>query len=428
MFYRLFRGAASLALHLFFRLEAPVDPHGGLSLEGPVMYVGNHPNGLVDPGIVFVLSKRQVTFLAKEPLFRLPLLGAVLRGLGALPVFRKQDGDGDTSKNEGTLSAATNALVAGHAITIFPEGKSHSEPQLSALKTGAARIVLAAAEQGAPVHLVPVGITYEAKHLFHSAVHVEVGAPLAVEKGVEPRALTQAIADALRAVTLNLAARDELPLLKTAEALFALSSDGKVGAPERLKAFARGVQVLRDEQPARLEALKAGLAQFNGRLALLRVSPDDLSSRYQPLTVAWFVVRNLLWLVSLPVAALGLVTFVVPYYLPLLAVKAAKPEEDVESTVKVLTSMLVAPLWWALLTGLAWWSAGPLAGLAAFVATPVLALFTRLFVERRLSALHDARTFFVLLSRRRLKARLLEEGRELSSEIEALVSELSARV
>ncbi len=138
------------------------------------MYVGNHPNGLVDPGIVFVLSRRQVTFLAKEPLFRLPLLGAVLRGLGALPVFRKQDGDGDTSKNEGTLSAATNALVAGHAITIFPEGKSHSEPQLSALKTGAARIVLAAAEQGAPVHLVPVGITYEAKHLFHSAVHVEV--------------------------------------------------------------------------------------------------------------------------------------------------------------------------------------------------------------------------------------------------------------
>ena len=105
MFYRLFRAFASFNLNSFFRVEKPVDPHGGLSLEGPVMYVGNHPNALIDPGLIFVLSKRQVTFLAKEPLFRFPVLGQVLRGVGALPVYRKQDG-ADTSKNEGTLTDA----------------------------------------------------------------------------------------------------------------------------------------------------------------------------------------------------------------------------------------------------------------------------------------------------------------------------------
>ena len=42
------------------------------------MLVGNHPNGLVDPALVFVITDRHVTFLAKEPLFRMPLIGRIL--------------------------------------------------------------------------------------------------------------------------------------------------------------------------------------------------------------------------------------------------------------------------------------------------------------------------------------------------------------
>lgn len=426
MFYRLFRAAASLALRLFFRIEAPADPHGGLKLEGPVMYVGNHPNGLIDPGILFVLARRQVTFLAKEPLFRLPVLGATLRGLGALPVFRKQDGPGDTSKNEGTLTASVEALRLGRAITLFPEGKSHSEPQLAELKTGAARIALEAFRQGAAVKIVPVGITYEAKNLFRSRVHVEVGAP--ISPAGEARELTGAIAGGLKAVTLNLTAWEELPLLQTAEELYALAQQTKKGDAERLKAFARGVAVLREEQPERFEELKARLVHYRSRLSLLAMSPDDVSSQFRPATVAWFVLRNVLWLATLPLIASGLALFVVPYFLPLVAVRFAKPDVDTESTVKVLTAMLVAPLWWALLTVLAWWQGGIAAGVTTLVVVPPLAIFTRYAVERRLSALRDVRTFFVLGSRKRVKARLLEEGRELAGEVERLVGELGARV
>ncbi len=426
MFYRLFRAAAALTLRLFFRIEAPVDPHRGLKLDGPVLFVGNHPNGLIDPGILFVLAQRPVTFLAKEPLFRLPVLGSVLRGLGALPVFRKQDGPGDTTKNEGTLTASVDALKLGRAITIFPEGKSHSEPQLAELKTGAARIALEAARQGAAVKIVPVGITYEAKNLFHSRVHVEVGAP--ISPGGDARELTQTIANALKAVTLNLTAWEDLPMLQTAEALYALRQQSKAGDAERLKGFARGVAVLREEQPERFERLKAALVQYRGRLQLLAMSPDDLSSQYRPGTVAWFVVRNLLWLTSFPLFLLGMVTFTIPYFLPLLAVRAAKPDVDTESTVKVLTLMLLAPFWWALLVVLAWWQGGVGAGVATFIAVPPLALFTRYYLERRLTALHDVRTFFVLGSRKRLKQRLVDEGRQLADEVELLVTELGARV
>ena len=70
-------------------------------------------------GVLFILAQRPVTFLAKEPLFRMPLLGQILRGLDALPVFRKQDGPGDTTKNEGTR------VVAATPTEQLPNTPSH---------------------------------------------------------------------------------------------------------------------------------------------------------------------------------------------------------------------------------------------------------------------------------------------------------------
>ncbi|MCA2977170.1 MAG: 1-acyl-sn-glycerol-3-phosphate acyltransferase [Myxococcaceae bacterium] len=427
----------SLLLRNFFRIEPVVDPARALEAEGPVIYVGNHPNGLVDPGLLFILVRRHVTFLAKAPLFRMPVLGWLLRGLDALPVFRRQDGDGDTSKNDATLTASVEALVAGRAITLFPEGKSHSEPQLAELKTGCARIALDAFAKGAPVRVVPVGMTYGEKNRFKSLVHVEVGAPLEVAAFATPggatdveavRRLTDAIADALRALTLNLARWEDLPLVTTAEALYALERQDRAGDLERHKAFARGLSLLREEQPARFDALKAEVVAFQRRLALVQVTPEQLAVRYRPSTVARFVVKNLLWLAGLPVFLLGMAAFVVPYWVPLGMVAIAKPEEDTESTVKVLTLLLLAPLWWALLVALAWWLGGAGAGLATLLGVPPLALFTRWYLERRVAAVRDARVFFLFVSRRRLKARLLAEGRALAQAIDAVAAELRERV
>ncbi|HVG64118.1 MAG TPA: 1-acyl-sn-glycerol-3-phosphate acyltransferase, partial [Hyalangium sp.] len=72
MFYAFIRGLASLALRLFYRLRVNAP---AAEPEGPVIFVGNHPNGLIDPALVFVITRRQVTFLAKEPLFRMPVIG-----------------------------------------------------------------------------------------------------------------------------------------------------------------------------------------------------------------------------------------------------------------------------------------------------------------------------------------------------------------
>lgn len=436
MVYRLIRALVSLVVRLFFRLDPPVDPHHALSFDGSVIFVGNHPNGLVDPAIVFALAKRQVTFLAKAPLFSLPVLGWLLKGVGALPVFRKQDG-ADTTKNEGVLSASVDALVAGRAISLFPEGKSHSEPQLAELKTGCARIALDAARRGAQVRIVPVGLTYAEKHRFRSHVHVDVGDAVEVKSFLEgpgadgfeaARQLTQAIADALSKVTLNLAAWEDLPIVQTAEALYALEFHEKEGDLERQRAFARGMTLLRDEEPERFEALKSQVVEFRRRLDLARVSPRELTFEYRPAAVLLFTLRNLVWLFGLPMFVLGMAVFFVPWWLPQLAVNAMKPEKDVEATVKMLTAMVLAPVWWALAVVVCAVSSGPLLAFIALLGVPALALFTRYFLERRMAALHDLRIFGVFWSRRRLKASLLSDGQALAKEIARLAEEYRPRV
>ncbi len=437
MFYRWFRGLLSWALAGFFRLEPLVDPTGGLALPGPVIFVGNHPNGLIDPGLLFILVRRPITFMAKAPLFGMPLLGAILKALDALPVYRQQDNPGDMARNEGTLTAAIQALVQGRAITLFPEGKSHSEPQLAALKTGCARIALEAVRQGAPVRIVPVGLVYEDKRLFRSRVHVEVGAPLTVADfravdGEDPhqaaRRLTTAIADGLRAVTLNLGQWEDLPVLETAQQLYALEKHDQASELERRKAFARGLALLREEQPARLEALKSELASYRQRLDLLQVTPDDLDSQWRPGTVARFVVRNLAWLLTLPLFLVGWSLFILPYLVPLAVARGAQADPDLESTLKFLTALLLAPLWWVVLVALGFWQGGLTLGLGALLLVPPLALFTMVFYERRLAAWHDVQVFFLFWSKRRLQARLLDEGRALARQVVSVADELGPRV
>ena len=88
-----------------------------------------------------------------------------------------------TSRNDDSFARCRAELAAGGALALFPEGVSHSDPQLRPLKTGAARIALSAeAEHDGKlgVTIVPVGLYYERKTMFRSSVLLAVGEPLAV--------------------------------------------------------------------------------------------------------------------------------------------------------------------------------------------------------------------------------------------------------
>jgi 1-acyl-sn-glycerol-3-phosphate acyltransferase len=424
--YRVIRTVLAFALRCFYRIERAGPPLP----EGPLLLVGNHPNALIDPALMIAVSPRPLTFLAKEPIFRLPLLGPLVRALGALPVVRAQDDPARMRENLEALGAASRGLGEGRAVALFPEGRSHSEPSLGSLKTGAARLALQA---GIPVKIVPLGLTYAKKGRFRSRVRVEFGPAFESSPGPaeseQVRALTERIAAALRAHTLELAAWEDLPLIEAADALYVLATDAPARDAERQRLFARGLALLRAEQPERAAELSGEVLALQRRLALTRAEANDLGIRYRPWTVLRFVLRNVVALVfGLPLAALGVVVFALPVLGTRLALRLAHTEPDMVATVKLLSALVLGPLYVAALAvGVGLWL-GPWWGVGLAVLALPLALFTRRFVARRAEAIRDARLFFVLGNRSARKQQLLVEAQALAARVAAVADEVLPRL
>ncbi len=434
MFYRLIRSIVAFALGLFYRIEVRRKVQ---DVSGPVMFVCNHPNSLIDPALVFVLTSRQVTFLAREPLFRAPVLGLVLKGLGALPVFRKQDHPGKMEKNEGTLEAAAGALIEERAITIFPEGKSHSMPQLSDVKTGCARIALRVARAGKALRIIPIGLTYEQKQRFRSRVHIEVGDEILVSaaqvsdeaEGDWVRGLTDQVNASIREVTLNLDQWDDLEMIETADQLYALRNGFKPEDPDRLRLLAKGANILRNEQPERFDDIKDEIVSFRTRLQMLNAEAKDLSVNYRKRELSWFVVRNLASIFfGLPLFALGLALFFIPFMILRVLSMVVPLEHDRVATLKLVSALVMVPLWWTALCITGWYFGGTVGLMVALLGAMPLALFTRYFMENRRRTFEDVLTFFKLSNRTRLKQHLLYEGERLQEDIQKIVGELIPRV
>src|SRR5436190_1924015 len=103
-----------LILRVFFR-RIEVAKQERVPREGPVIFVLNHPNALVDPVFILRFAGRPVSFLAKEPIFRMPFVGFLARSLDSLPVYRKQD-EADLAKNRETFERARALLARGGTI------------------------------------------------------------------------------------------------------------------------------------------------------------------------------------------------------------------------------------------------------------------------------------------------------------------------
>jgi len=113
---------------------------------GPLIVVPNHDSQL-DPVVVALAIKprRRLRFLARANLWRVPVLGRGLSALQQLPVAR---GTGDSA----ALDRAVDALWAGDAVAIFPEGglswgepvRARSGVGVLAGRCAAARVVLCA--------------------------------------------------------------------------------------------------------------------------------------------------------------------------------------------------------------------------------------------------------------------------------------------
>jgi hypothetical protein len=364
----------------------------------------------------------------------MPVIGAIMRGFRLIPVYRAQDG-ADTAQNEATFQAVFEALREGDLVCLFPEGRSHDEPTLQKLKTGAARMALgaeASRDFGLGVKIVPVGLVYRAKRRFRSRVAACVGAPIGVQDLAELHArderaavheLNERIAAGLRGVTLELDRWEDLPLLELAALLV------RANASERLTTiheFADGVQRLRERDPARVDELTDRVAALRDRLRRLGLGPENIHVRYSVRGVVVFCLRNLAILfLLLPLALAGSIFWILPYLLVPELPRWGRVSRSVHATVQVLAGLVLLPGWllgWSLALG---WLQGWTVGLALFLTAPLLGLVALLFHDWRREVVDDIVAFLRLSSRQRLRECLARDRDELASRIETLRTELA---
>ena len=415
--------------------------------SGPVLVTANHPNALVDPLVVFHTAGRVTRPLAKAPLFEQALVGTVLKGLGGLPVYRRQDDPALMHLNERTFDAAIAALAAGGAVQIFPEGQSHSQPSLTAIRTGAARIALLAELRAGwklGLRIQPVGLTYRRKHLFRGRVIAAYGEPFAVadlqetyerDERAAVEALTTRIRTRLEAVTLNFERAEDAELVDVAERMYA-RAHGLARPRERarmadrlprLQRFAAGLHRLRDSDPERLERLREATARYLRLLTLYGATEGDVPERYRLGRVMRYVAwQTAMLLIVLPVAVVGAAYWFVPFVVTRPLAFRFRPKLDQVATYKMGLGMVVFPTWLAGTGALVWAVAGLGPMLVAVLGLPAAGLAAVAWAERESVVREDVRVF--LRSRRRSQSRdrLAELRSELVAEIDA-IAELQRR-
>jgi 1-acyl-sn-glycerol-3-phosphate acyltransferase len=164
---------------------------------GPLIVVSNHASDF-DPLILSSAVRRPVAYMAKEELFRVPVLKQAITLYGAYPVKR---GSADRS----AVRAALASLEQGWAVGVFITGTRTADGRVSEPKLGAALI---AAKAQAP--LLPVCL-WGTHAIFHKGSPLPRSVPLTIRIGdvipppqssnrAELEALTQQCANTINAM------------------------------------------------------------------------------------------------------------------------------------------------------------------------------------------------------------------------------------
>lgn len=172
---------------------------GSLPASGPFILAPNH-HSEIDPllvGIATWKAGRAPRFMAKESLFRVPVLGWVMRASGQIPVSR------DVRKgNQAAIDAAGVLAQTGRGVIVYPEGSLTRDPDLWAMrgKNGAVRLALAGdipvypvAHWGAQEVMPRYG---RPRLTFRKRIDVVIGEPIDLEPYRARRASASAMAEA----------------------------------------------------------------------------------------------------------------------------------------------------------------------------------------------------------------------------------------
>ncbi|HEY5922349.1 MAG TPA: 1-acyl-sn-glycerol-3-phosphate acyltransferase [Kofleriaceae bacterium] len=367
-------------IRLYFRRIERVGEPPGAETRGRV-FVSNHHNALIDPVLVLTDAECEISPIAKSTLWQIPGLKWLLDGAGAVPLYRrKDDPNKDAAANDAVFSKIASHLANGGNILIFPEGTSHSEPHLAPLRTGAARMLLAAEQLGAPLTYQAVALEFDEKDQFRSRCLVLWGpvrrlGEASTGEDERVRAITAQMDADLSDLLVEGDTHDDRRLVARIAEM--LANDAGDATLSGWSTIGRQVELvgrtLRACDPEVVAHVRDKVDAYYAELCRFGRSDAQLSA-----TRAAVKKPRTRWLrraALAPLAAPGFALYAIPYFIPRLVARTADP--DAVSTIKLATALVVYPLWAAGLVGLSFVLVPPplsLAAAAIVIASPFAAL------------------------------------------------------
>ena len=353
----------------------------------------------------------------------------------------------DPRRNADSFRAILDVLERRGAVLIFPEGTSHSSPELAPLRTGLARIALEAREGRAiqDLAIVPVGLVFERKWEPRSRLLIEVGEPIEMREwsgGADSATeLTAELDRRLRAVTINFPTREAADTVLGASATLAAVLDappddvrplGDPDAPLATWADAsRRAEAVRQRmggaagaaggEAGRVERFVARLEALRAECARLGVAPNDVGMRLDPGGGAQFALReSLLLVLGGPFALWGRLNHWAPITLARrLALRSSRNPDDPAMRTIVIGLVLVLAFYLAQ-GALVAWLAGPWWALLYLVTLPLSASWDFALRERMRRAHQRTRTWFLFRREPALQQTLRAEAAWLREEAGAI--------
>ena len=339
-------------MRLYFKDIERVGEAPGGDTRGRV-FVSNHYNALIDPILVLTDTACDISPVAKSTLWSVPGLKWLLDRAGAVPIVRRKDSpEKAAGANDAAFDKIASHLSGGGNILIFPEGTSHSESQLAPLKSGAARMLLAAERcGGVPPTFQAAALEFDDRTTFRSRCLVLWGpvrqfsevAGGSDEERVD--AATRQMADDLGELLVEGSTHEErLRIARVAELLANEGDDRTLGAWNEI---GRRVELAKHALGgADIEKVGAPVDAYYAALDRLHLTDAQVSAPLQPVTR---VRARWKQLALAPLAASGIALYALPYFVPRFVARSTDP--DAVSTIKLGAALVVYPLWMGGLVG-----------------------------------------------------------------------------
>lgn len=143
LLWRLLQAPFSVFCRLWIRLHISGQENINNTRGG--LFLVNHQSFL-DPLLVAVFLGRPVSYLARDSLFRVPVLGWILRNTHVIPISRE-------AARGGSIRIAIERLNSGFLVGIFPEGTRSADGEVHKFRPGFLALVRRSQQ---PIY--PVGV------------------------------------------------------------------------------------------------------------------------------------------------------------------------------------------------------------------------------------------------------------------------------